>query len=113
MIALVAYAPLNTTHTLSCQHKFVHVYLGDVYVYVVCLCAAFIGWLLLYVSYTNTSISYMSAPLALETPLHTSRYLHSHLSFTRICGRTNAFDFGLPRAITLWNDLLDIVVSIT
>lgn len=52
--------------------------------------------------------------LPLTAPLRMSRRLHNHLSFTRIYGKTKAFNLSaLPKAISLWNDLPDCIASIT
>lgn len=52
------------------------------------------------------------SPIALQVSPFTSRRLHNHLSFTRIYGKTDAFNSSaLPRVIRLWNDLPDILVA--
>lgn len=54
------------------------------------------------------------SPLSTVTPLSTSRRLFNQRSFTRIYGTTNSFNSSaLPRAIRLWNDLPDNIVSLT
>lgn len=51
--------------------------------------------------------------LPLHAPARMSRRLHNHLSFTRIFGKTQAFNSSaLPRAIMQWNDLPDRIASI-
>lgn len=52
-------------------------------------------------------------PLPLNAPVRTSRRLHNSHSFTRIFGKTLAFNSSaLPRAIMHWNDLPDQIASI-
>lgn len=54
------------------------------------------------------------SPLHTITPVSTSRRLFNHRSFARIYGTTTAFNSSaLPRAIRLWNDLPDTIVSLT
>lgn len=54
-----------------------------------------------------------SSRLSLEIPSRTSSRLHNHLSFRRIFGRTQSFNnSALPRAIALWNNLPNDIVSI-
>ena len=50
----------------------------------------------------------------LHTPDRMSARMRNQRSFRRIFGRTRAFNLSaLPQAISLWNDLPDVIVSVT
>lgn len=61
---------------------------------------------------------YISSRNPCAFPLHTpdrmSARMRNQRSFKRIFGRTRAFNLSaLPQAISLWNDLPDVIVSVT
>lgn len=67
-----------------------------------------ISLLCLFHKYVHTRPSLL--PLA--SPFRSSQRLHNQLSFNRIYGKTLSFNSSaLPRAIKLWNDLPDNIIS--
>lgn len=70
-----------------------------------------ISLLCLFHKYVNST---KMTRLPIERPSYLSTRLHNRLSFSRMYGKTNSFNASaLPRAITLWNDLPDNLVSDT
>lgn len=55
-----------------------------------------------------------TSPFPLHTPVRRSARTRNQRSFIRLFGRTRAFHQSpLPQAISLWNDLPDVIVSVT